>query len=161
MESRFLKLIDTLARHDVRYIVVGGIAAVLHRVVVATDDFDLVHDRSPENIRRLLGALDELGAVYRYDDRNLRPDESHLAGPGNQLLRSGNLKFDVLGALDPGGDYEKLSAESEVLDVGGFPVRVITLEKLAEIKRLLPRAKDKLMLLHIEAALDERAKAKR
>lgn len=161
MESRFLTLIDTLARHDVRYVVVGGIAAVLHRVVVSTDDFDLVHDRSPDNVKRLLDALDELGAVYRDDDRGLRPKASHLEGPGNQLLRSGNLKFDVLGALDPGGDYAALTADSEVLDVGGFPVRVITLEKLAEIKRSLPRPKDKLMLLHIEATLDERAKGKR
>jgi hypothetical protein len=40
-------------------------------------------------------------------------------------------------------------------------VRVLTLEKLTDIKRHLSRPKDKFMLLHLEAALEERAKASR
>ena len=32
MENRFLRLIEILTRHDVRFIVVGGVAAVLQRV---------------------------------------------------------------------------------------------------------------------------------
>src|SRR6187399_1795925 len=104
-ENRFLRLIDTFASHDVRYIVVGGVAAVLQRVPVNTEDFDIVHERSKENVTYLLAALAELGAVYRDDPRRLRPGESHLIGPGNQLLQSGRLKFDLLGSIDPGGDY--------------------------------------------------------
>ena len=103
MENRFLRLIEVLDRHEVRFIVVGGVAAVLQRVPVNTQDFDLVHDRARDNVERLLAALAELGAVYRDDPRNLRPNESHLLGAGNQLLRAGNLKFDVLGAIDWGG----------------------------------------------------------
>jgi hypothetical protein len=37
--------------------------------------------------------------------------------------------------------------------------RVITLERLIEIKRHLTRPKDKLMLMQLEAALEERRKA--
>jgi len=37
----------------------------------------------------------------------------------------------------------------------------LTLEKLTEIKRHLSRPKDKLMLMHLEAALEERAKLNR
>jgi hypothetical protein len=159
VENRFLRLIEILTRHEVRFIVVGGVAAVLQRVPVNTQDFDLVHDRSEENVARLLAALDELDAIYRDDPRRLRPNESHLRGPGNQLLQAGNLKFDLLGAIDWGGGYEDLVPASEVLDVGDYPVRVLTLEKLIEIKRHLPRPKDKLMLLHLEAALEERRKA--
>ena len=93
-------MIEVLVRHDVHFIVVGGIAAVLQRVPVNTQDFDLVHARTKANVARLLAALDELGAKYRDDPRDLRPNESHLLGPGNQLLRAGNLKLDVLGSLD-------------------------------------------------------------
>ena len=60
-----------------------------------------------------------------------------------------------------GGGYEDLIPDSEILGVGGYPVRVLTLEKLTEIKRHLSRPKDKLMLLHLEAALEERVKAQR
>ena len=161
LENRFLRLIEVLVTHEVRFIVVGGIAAVLQRVPVNTQDFDLVHDRASDNVARLLVALAELGATYRDDPRNLRPNESHLVGPGNQLLQAGNLKFDLLGAIDWGGGYEQLLPDSEVLDVGGHSVRVLTLEKLTDIKRHLSRPKDKFMLLHLEAALEERAKASR
>ena len=123
-------------------------------------DFDLVHDRAPDNVARLLLAMAELGAKYRDDPRNLRPNESHLLGAGNQLLQSGNLKFDLLGTIDFGGGYDDLLPSSEVLDVGGHAVRVLTLEKQVELKSKLTRPKDKLMLMHLEAALDERRKAR-
>jgi hypothetical protein len=141
LENRFLRLIEILTRHDVRFIVVGGVAAVLQRVPINTQDFDLVHDRAKENVARLLLALAELGAVYADDPRHLKPNESHLVGPGNQLLRSGNLKFDLLGSVDFGGGYEDLLPYSEVLDVGGSAVRVLTLEKQVELSgsSLAPR----------------------
>lgn len=157
-QNRFLRLIEALVRHDVQCIVVGGVAAVLQRVPVNTQDFDLVHERSQDNVVRLLAVLEELRAVYRDDSRNLRPNESHLRGSGNRLLQAGSLKFDLLGAIEPGGTYQDLLPHSEVLDVGGYAMRVLTLEKLTEIKRGLSRPKDKLMLLHLEAALDERAR---
>jgi hypothetical protein len=160
VDNRFLRLIEALVRYDVRFIVVGGVAAVLQRVVVNTQDFDLVHDRSEDNVRKLLLVIDELGATYRDDPRGLRPYESHLSGPGNQLLSAGNLRFDLLGSIDWGGGYQDLLPDTELLDVGGYPVRVLTLEKLADIKRHLTRPKDKLMLLHLEAALEERAKGR-
>ena len=126
MENRFLRLIEILTRHNVRFIVVGGVAAVLQRVPINTQDFDLVHDRAKDNVARLLLALAELGAEYADDPRHLKPNESHLVGPGNGLLRSGNLKFDLLGSIDIGGGYEDLLPCSEVLDVGGSAVRTNT-----------------------------------
>lgn len=81
-----------------------------------------------------------------------------MLGPGHCLLESGTLKFDVLGAIDPGGSYQDLITASERVTVAGFEVSVLTLPKLIEIKRGLPRPKDQLMLLHLLAALDEREK---
>ena len=157
LDNRFLRLIEILTRHEVRFIVVGGVAAVLQRTPINTQDFDLVHERTPENVGHLLSALAELKAVYRDDPRKLTPGESHLLGSGNQLLRSGNLRFDILGSIDWGGGYDDLLPDTEVLDVGGHAVRVLTLEKLIE----LTRPKDKLMLMHLEAVREEREKARR
>jgi len=42
VENRFLRLIEVLVRHDVRLIVIGGVAAVLQRVPINTQDFDLL-----------------------------------------------------------------------------------------------------------------------
>jgi hypothetical protein len=84
---RFLEILKVLIRHRVDFIVVGGVSAVLHGAPVTTFDLDVVHARNRENIARVLAALEELDAVYRAQpERQLRPDKSHLEGPGHQLL---------------------------------------------------------------------------
>jgi hypothetical protein len=158
--NRFIRVFEVLLRHEVEFIVVGGVAAVLQRVPINTLDLDIVHRRTPDNVRRLLEALRELAAVYRNDPRNLSPNESHLMGDGAQLLRTNNLDFDVLGAIHGGLTYEELLAHSDKLEVAGKLVLVLSLEKLTEVKRALTRPKDKLMLMHLEAALEERGRTR-
>jgi hypothetical protein len=65
-------LIRILAKHEVEFIIVGGMAAVLRGTPVNTFDLDVVYERSATNIERLLQALDELDAVVRDDPRKLR-----------------------------------------------------------------------------------------
>ena len=48
---------SSLQQHKVRYIVIGGIAAVLHGVPRATFDLDILIDADPENAKKLLDAL--------------------------------------------------------------------------------------------------------
>jgi hypothetical protein len=47
----------SLQRHKVRYVVIGGIAAVLHGVPRATFDLDILIDANSDNARDLLEAL--------------------------------------------------------------------------------------------------------
>lgn len=51
------RLLQALVEKDVRFIVVGGLAAVAQGVPFVTFDVDVVHERSPENVRRLLAVL--------------------------------------------------------------------------------------------------------
>jgi hypothetical protein len=44
-------------QHNVRYIVIGGIAAVLYGVPRATFDLDILIDANPDNAKKLLDAL--------------------------------------------------------------------------------------------------------
>jgi hypothetical protein len=48
---------SSLQRHKVRYIVIGGIAAVLHGVPRATFDLDILIDANSDNAKNLLDAL--------------------------------------------------------------------------------------------------------
>jgi hypothetical protein len=60
---------------------VGGVAAVLEGAPISTFDLDIVHDRSPENVTRLLSALADLDARYRdLTGRVLRPEARGLEG---------------------------------------------------------------------------------
>ncbi len=61
MLNRLQGVFAFLSRHDVRYVVIGGIAAVLHGVPRATFDLDILIDPTPDNARRLLAALAAAG----------------------------------------------------------------------------------------------------
>ena len=50
-----------LNSHDVRYLVIGGVAAIAHGANRLTYDLDIVIDVTPENAERLLAALAEAG----------------------------------------------------------------------------------------------------
>lgn len=61
MLDRLQAVFRCLHAHDVKYIVIGGIAAALHGVPRATFDLDLLIEATPDNARRLLEALLEAG----------------------------------------------------------------------------------------------------
>src|SRR5438445_13824117 len=55
------RIFDALAAANVRYIVVGGVAVVLHGYPRLTADLDLVVALQPDNVRAALSALAALG----------------------------------------------------------------------------------------------------
>jgi hypothetical protein len=73
--------LDTLSRNEVRFVVIGGIAANLWGSPSATYDLDICYARDPDNLTRLARALIELkarlrgapeGLPFRLDARTLR-----------------------------------------------------------------------------------------
>ena len=152
----FREILEVLTRHGVAFVVVGGLAGVLHGSPIPTRDVDIVHARTTDNIERLLAALRELQAKYRNDPRGLTPGESHLKGPGHQLLATIFGQLDVLGSLGPALHHEQLAADAVEFDLGGLVVRVVSLDQLINIKASLDRPKDKLHLLQLLAIRAER-----
>jgi hypothetical protein len=61
MDTPYEKLLENLARAEVKFIVVGGVAVALNGFVRTTDDVDILIERSPQNIQRLLAALASFG----------------------------------------------------------------------------------------------------
>lgn len=61
MLNRLQDVFASLRSHDVKYVVIGGIAAVLHGVPRATFDLDILIEATPENARRLLDAFHDAG----------------------------------------------------------------------------------------------------
>ena len=59
MLNRLLDVFASFQRRKVKYLIIGGIAAVLHGVPRATFDLDILIEASPDNARRLLDALAE------------------------------------------------------------------------------------------------------
>ncbi len=61
MLNRLQGVFRSFQRHEVKYVVIGGIASILHGVPRATFDLDLLIEATPENAQRLLDALLDAG----------------------------------------------------------------------------------------------------
>jgi hypothetical protein len=154
--AQFAEILRLLATGDVEFVVVGMTANVLHGAPVTTLDLDVVHRRSPANVDRLLRVLMGLDAVYRHDPRRLRPDASHLLGPGHQLLTTRLGDVDCLGTIDQDRGYENLLELTVTMQLaGGLPIRVLSLPGLIDAKERSGRAKDLAVLPLLRATLDE------
>lgn len=78
-----------------------------------------------------------------------------MAG-GHLLLMTNSGPLDVLGSIGQGKRYEDVADAIATIDVGGLPVRVLSLEALIEDKRALGRDKDQAALRLLEAVLRKR-----
>jgi hypothetical protein len=157
--ARFAEILRLLAESEVEFVVVGMTAGVLQGAPVTTVDLDVVHRRTRENVARLLGVLTQIDALYRHDPRRLRPQESHLVGPGHQLLTTTLGDLDCLGEIGEGVGYEALVGRSvEMKLAGGRTVRVLGLPALIEAKERAGRPKDLAVLPVLRAALDEQTR---
>ena len=61
MLNRLKGVFRSLRGRDVRYVVLGGIASVLHGIPRATFDLDILSEATPRNVGRLLNALRDAG----------------------------------------------------------------------------------------------------
>ena len=61
MLNRLLDVFRSFQQHEVRYVVIGGIASILHGVPRVTFDLDILIEATPENAKRLLDALRDAG----------------------------------------------------------------------------------------------------
>lgn len=154
----YLAILQTLADHGVDFIVIGGVCAVLHGAPVTTFDLDLVHSRAPENLDRLLMALQALDAYYRgQGDRRLRPTLSFLASDGHHLLMTSNGPLDLLGTITRQRNYDDLLPHSVELQLKeGLRVRLLDLETLIATKEETGRDKDKAALPILRRTLEEK-----
>ena len=58
-------VVDTLNRHGVRYVLIGGVAATLHGSPLRTGDTDICPDVRSDNLEKLASALRELKSRIR------------------------------------------------------------------------------------------------
>jgi predicted nucleotidyltransferase len=150
------ELIRRLVDAGVEFIVVGGAAAVLHGAPITTEDLDIVHLRTPENVSRLKNVLHDLDAhVRELANRRLAPQESALLGEGHVLLSTRLGPLDCLGTLVDGRGFEDLVSHSESIEDEGSEFRVVDLPTLIDLKTKTGRAKDRLMLPVLVALAEE------
>jgi predicted nucleotidyltransferase len=149
-------LVGLLADGGVEFVVVGGLAAVVHGSAYVTHDVDVCYGRSATNVNRLCGALAPAHPTLRGAPPGLpfRLDPPTVAAGLNFTLDTDLGALDILGEVQGLGAYPRVVAHSEVVRLFGRSVQVLTLEALILAKRAAGRRKDLLLLPELEALLD-------
>jgi hypothetical protein len=155
VEPQYHQILFRLADEGVDFIGVGMVSAILQGVPLTTMDLDIVHRRTPENVERLLRVLEDLDAVARNDPRRIRPNETHLIGPGHILLKTRFGDFDCLGTIDGGRGYEDLLSSSIPLEFEGRTFQFLHLREVLAVKKRAGRPKDLAAIPYIESTIDE------
>lgn len=148
--------LQTLAKHGVEFVLVGGAAVVAHGSTLMTQDLDILYHVEPENVRRLLSAFEELDAYVYADPRRLRFGFDHLNNRGHHLTETRAGRIDALGSIGKNSDiyYEHLLDDALDIDVFGVRIKCISLARLIEVKKELDRPRDRVAVLELEALLE-------
>jgi hypothetical protein len=152
-------LLGTLTRHGVRFVVIGGVAGIMHGSATLTSDVDIVYDRDRENIRRLAAALAELRARRRNlpEGTEAPVDERAVLNGLNFLLRTPIGDLDCLGETPAERlTYRDLAPNAVRMAVADdVAVEVTSLDDLIRMKRATGRERDRIEVERLAALRDE------
>lgn len=138
------QILGMLTARGVDFVVIGGIAAVLHGSARITQDLDVCFATDDANLDALGKVLVELEARPRGlpDEIAFVPDRDTLRRVEVLTLTTTAGDFDVLARPEGAPTYRRLRENADRYDVGAFAVLVASVEDLLAMKRAAGRAKD-------------------
>lgn len=153
------ELFECLGRHGVRYVLIGGLACVLHGSPLPTVDADICPANDDDNLTRLAGALADLEARIRTPDTPsgvpFPRDAAFLSSVNllNLITRAGDLDI----AFTPAGTsgYADLASRATNILVRKSTIPVASLEDVIRSKTAANRPKDRRTLPVLHQLLEE------
>lgn len=155
-------LLGALDRHQVAYVMIGGLAAVTHGSPFPTEDLDITPALEPGNLTRLSSALTDLQAKIRVDGvpegLPFAHDAASLAAveTWNLTTRCGDLDISFVPSGTKG--FGDLNDSAEPVELDGVVVRVASLSDIIRSKQAANRPKDQRVLPTLRELLARRAK---
>lgn len=158
MSGRIERVLAALADAGVEYLIVGGVAVVMHGHLRTTADLDLVVRLDADNTLRAVQALVQLGlrprapvAAEAFANADQREE---WVTTKNMLVFSmwdpSDPTFDVDLFIREPFDFEEAHSRRLDVEVGATTASVVALDDLLELKRAAGRAQD---LADVEALL--------
>lgn len=151
-----LAALRTLVRHDVRFVLIGGLAAAVRGSPVVTGDVDVCNARDRDNLARLAAALGELDATLRGAPAvAFRLDAETLHRGDHFTFTTSAGPLDCLGTPAGTDGFADLDASATDEDLDGLVVRVASVDDLIRMKRAAGRAQGRVALEWLSALRDE------
>ena len=135
MLNRLKDVFKSFQQHEVKYLVIGGIAVVLYGIPRATFDLDILIESTPENARRLLDALLDAGM----GTATLTSVEEILS---NEItIFKDRVRIDVQ-ISPPGLSFQDAWKRRKIMEYQGQSFYVVSLEDLISSKKAAGRDVD-------------------
>lgn len=147
----FEEIIERLISHNVKFILIGGYAAIVHGSTTVTNDLDILIPFEKNNLEKLLIAFKEIHPKHQENKLPLTKTAEELSHFKNLYLSTDIGPIDILGQIPGLGDYDKLL--QHVIEIQLFDKKclVLDLETLIESKRIMGRVKDKNAAIELKA----------
>jgi hypothetical protein len=146
-----LDLLKRLNDHQVEYVLIGGMACVVHGSQVVTQDVDICAPLTLENLGRLCAALQDCHPRFRMS-RELRPlpqNPEELDKFQNLYLLTDLGQLDVLSEIAGIGKYVDVERHVIQVNLAGNSVRVLDLDALIIAKQAMNTPKDRQVVLEL------------
>ena len=135
MLNRLQDVFKCLKEYKVKYLVIGGIAAVLYGVPRATFDLDILIQATPKNVRKLLDALLQVGLFTA----SMTTVDEVLAT--EVTVFKDRVRIDVQTST-PGLEFKEAWKNRQTMQYRGFDFYVVSKSDLIASKIASGRAKD-------------------
>jgi hypothetical protein len=151
-------ILEALARHEVDFVLIGGIAAVVRGSARPSFDLDIAYARDRANLERLAAALEELGARLRGApaDVPFQLDADTLERGSHFTFQTRFGSLDLLHDPDGAPSYAELARGAgppEVVE--GHPIRVASIDHLIAMKEASRRPHDIVVAQELRVISDE------
>lgn len=154
-------ILHGLVSHEIAFVVIGGVAAVLHGSARVTNDLDICYDPAERNVDRLAALLApwnpyprgwEAGLPFTMDTKTLRTTPT-------MTLRTTEGDLDMMAEVSGIGNYAAVLRASIPMSASDVSFMVLDLDALVRSKRATGRERDLSQLPELEAlrALRKRA----
>lgn len=132
----FKEFIELLNAHEVKYVLVGGFAVILHGYVRTTGDLDILIWPDVENARRMLVVLGAFGFGM------LDVTEADFCKP-DLILQIGRqpVRIDMITGIT-GVENDRIFSSAIDSELEGLPIKLISRDCLLDNKRATGRNKD-------------------
>lgn len=151
-------LLERLLDGGVDFVIIGGVAAVLHGSTLLTRDLDVCIPLGAESLMKLQAALRSLNPRVK-TSVGLVPLELDVTRAGqlrNIYISTDEGRLDCLGYVDGLGDYAAVLRESQEIQLGRRRVRLLGIDGLIRSKEAAGRPHDMQTVAQLRAIRERR-----
>jgi predicted nucleotidyltransferase len=148
------QLLRRLVQAGVDFVVIGGVAVIVHASPRFTKDLDICYAADQANLDQLGSVLVELGARLRGVEADVPfvPDGRRLVHAQMLTLTTRDGDIDLLANPDGAPGYATLRRNASRIDLEGVTVLVASIDDMIAMKRAAGRPQDLVDLESLEIA---------